>query len=372
MCFRMKNLLFLFVSIFFFISCSRNSDNVVLKPTDNTNSKGENIIFMIGDGMGLAQISAARTVNDDELNILRCKHIGLISTRAADEYVTDSGASTTAFACGKKANFYTLGVDIDGNPLTNIFEIIKPLGFLTGLITTDKITSASTGAFYAHQSDRFQYELIALDLLNKEINFFVGGGRDEFANRSDSLNLIDSLIAENYQVVSALSQIQGDKNVAGLLYDGEPPKISEGRGDVLSNSLIIALERLSGNGPGFFIMAEGAQIDWAGHDNDQEYLLDEMADFDKAVGVALDFAEQDGNTLVVILADHETGGYALVDGDATSNSVVGQFVIDQHTGVMVPVFAYGPGAEEFIGTYENNEVFYKFLDFLDINDNPLK
>ena len=362
----MKHYVFLLLTFILFISCQRNNDNVELKPVDNDNSNGKNIIFLIGDGMGLAQISAARTVNDNYLNILRCKSIGFVSTSAADKYVTDSGASGTAYTCGQKVNFYTIGIDTQGNPLTDIFEIISPLGYSTGLITTDRITGATPAAFYAHQPDRFKFELIALDILNKGIDFFIGGGRDNFNNRSDSLNLIDSLVAENYQVVSALSQIQGEKKVAGLLYDGEPPKISEGRGNVLSDALSIAIDRLSENKTGFFIMAEGAQIDWAGHDNDQDYLLDEMADFDKAVGIALDFAGQDGNTLVVILADHETGGYALVDGNVENNTVVGGFVSNQHTGTMVPVFTYGPGAEYFTGTYENYKVFHKFLNYLGI------
>ncbi len=316
--------------------------------------------------MGLAQISAARTVNGNYLNMLRCTNIGLVSTSAADKYVTDSGASGTAYACGEKTGFYTLGVDVDGNPITNIFEIIEPSGYATGLITTDRITGATPGAFYAHQTDRFQLELIALDILNKGIDFFAGGGKENFNMRTDSLNLIDSLYSEGYQVVSSLNEIQGDKKVAALLYDGEPPKVSEGRADMLSDALSLALNRLSENETGFFIMAEGAQIDWACHDNNQEYLLSETADFDKAVGVALDFAEQDGNTLVVILADHETGGFALVDGDVENNTVVGEFVSNQHTGTMVPVFAYGPGAENFSGTYENKEVFYKFLDYFGI------
>ena len=362
----MKNFVFIFIAVILFSSCQRNNDNVELSPVENNNSNGKNIIFLIGDGMGLAQISAARTVNGNYLNILRCTDIGLVSTSAADKYVTDSGASGTAYACGEKTNFYTLGVDVDGNPLTDIFEIIEPLGYSTGLITTDRITGATPGAFYAHQTDRFKFELIALDILNKGIDFFAGGGKENFNMRADSLNLLDSLYSEGYQVVSSLSQIQGDKKVAALLYDGEPPKMSEGRGNMLSDALNIALNRLSENKTGFFIMAEGAQIDWACHDNDQEYLLNEMADFDKAVGVALDFAEQYGNTLVVILADHETGGYALVDGNVENNTVVGEFVINQHTGTMIPVFAYGPGAENFTGTFENNEVFYKFLDYFGI------
>ena len=114
-------------------------------------------------------------------------------------------------------------------------------------------------------------------------------------------------------------------------------------------------------------MVEGAQIDWAGEENDQDYLMAEMLDFDRAVGRALDFAEADGNTLVIITGDHETGGYALTDGNLAENTVQGQFITWLHTGAMVPVFAYGPGEEEFAGFYENTALFAKFLDFFGLD-----
>lgn len=114
----------------------------------------KNIILLIGDGMALSQISAARTVAGNQLNMLRCDYIGIQSTHAADKYVTDSGASATAMACGEKTNYYTIGVDTDGNPLTSIIELAEANGMSTGIMTTSTIVHATPAAFFAHQNDR--------------------------------------------------------------------------------------------------------------------------------------------------------------------------------------------------------------------------
>jgi alkaline phosphatase len=353
---------YIFTSLFvlILISCTKRDDQVNMKPPDDVNSvQKKNIILMIGDGMGLSQITAARTVNNDQLNMLRCNYIGIQSTHAADEYVTDSGASATAMACGEKTNYYTLGVDVNGDPLTSIIEIAEANGMATGLITTSTIVHATPAGFFAHHTDRFAYEDIALQLINKNINFFMGGGQLYFDQRTDGLNLIDSLLVKNYEVVQNLDQVSGDKKTAVFIANNHPTRYAWGRGDVLGNSLELALSMFKNEEKGFFIMVEGAQIDWACDENDQDYLIAEMLDFDRAVGKAIDFAENDGNTLVIITGDHETGGYSLLDGDRTNNTVEGDFITDHHTGSMVPVFACGEGAKEFIGVYENTEIFYK-------------
>ena len=347
-----------------FISCNKPADNVNPEPVEEVEQgQHKNIILMIGDGMGLAQITATRTVNNGNLNIFRSQYIGIQSTHSADEYVTDSGASGTAISCGQKTNHYTVGVDINGNPLNSILEMAENNGLSTGLLTTSHIAHATPAAFYAHNTDRFDYESIAYELISKNVDFFMGGGQKYFDQRTDQLNLIDSLIARKYQVANNLSQISGDKKVAVLISDDHPPKYTEGRGDVLPNAVEVALNRLKTNENGFFMMVEGAQIDWACEENDQEYLIAEMLDFDRAVGKAIDFAEADGNTLVIITGDHETGGYALLDGDVSANTVEGGFITWLHTASMVPLFAYGPGAEKFIGVYENTAIFDKCIDY---------
>jgi len=347
-----------------FFSCTKSGDNVRLDPVNVIGTgQGKNIILLIGDGMGLGQITAARTVNGGDLNIFRCGITGIQSTHSADKYVTDSGASATAISCGQKTNNYTLGLDKSGNMLETILELAEINGLSTGLITTSEIVHATPAAFYAHQSNRYKYEDIALELIGKGVDFFAGGGKKYFSQRTDSLNLIDSLVLKGYEVADNLNLSGTSKMSAVFIAEDMPLKYLEGRGEVLSEAVWIAVNRLKNNEKGFFMMVEGAQIDWAGEENDQAYLMAEMLDFDRAVGKAMDFAEVDGNTLVVVTGDHETAGFALLGGDITNNTVQGGFMTWLHTGMMVPVFAYGPGAEEFIGVYENTAFYYKFLKF---------
>ena len=356
----MVKYIFIVLSVFIFLSCSKTKEEGYIKPIENESSdQPKNIILLIGDGMALSQITAARTVSNKQLNMLRCDYIGIQSTHAADKYVTDSGASATAMACGKKTKYYTIGVDVDGTPLTSIIELAESNGLYTGIMTTSTIVHATPAAFYAHHTDRFAYEDMALQLTYQNVDFFMGGGKLYFDQRSDGLNLIDSLLAKNYEVVDSLDQVSGDKKTAVFIANNNPGRYTWGRGDVLGNSLDIAIDMFRNKEKGFFIMVEGAQIDWAGDENDQNYLMAEMLDFDRAVGKAIDFAEEDGNTLVIITGDHETGGFSLLDGDEANNNVEGGFLTTQHTGSMVPVFAFGSGAKEFIGVYENSEIFYK-------------
>ncbi len=361
---KIKKLTPIILVTLFLFSCGKKDDNVQMKPVvkEDTGSR-KNIILLIGDGMGLTQITGARTMNGGNLNIFRCRTIGLQSTHAADKYVTDSGAAATAMACGQKTNYYWLGMDPDENPLTSIVVMAEENGLSTGLITTSEITHATPAAFYAHQVDRFQYEAIAMELIHKGVDFFMGGGKNHFNQRTDGLNLIDSLLLMDYQVTDDLTLISGAKKAAVFIAEASPVTYLQGRGDVLPNAVTIAVNRLSQNKKGFFLMVEGAQIDWAGEGNDQDYLMAEMLDFDRAVGRALDFAEADGNTLVIVTGDHETGGFALTDGSVTENSIQGQFVTWLHTGTMIPVFAIGPESEEFMGVYENTALFYKFLNY---------
>lgn len=364
---KLSTYIFFLTFIIISLSCSKNSDNLpITKVEPETTGKQKNIILMIGDGMGLAQISAARTVNGGHLHMLSGKTVGVQSTHAADKYVTDSGASATAMSCGQKTNYYSVGVDVDGNPLENIVDIIQKKHLQTGLVTTSSITHATPAAFYAHQVDRFQYEAIALELVNTKIDFFAGGGRQRFNQRTDGINLLDSLTADGYKVCQELNEVDLNKKNAVFIADGHPVRFSEGRGDFLPQATSKALEFLGKSEEGFFLMIEGAQIDWACEENNQAYLLDEMLDFDKAVGIALNFAKNDGNTVVVVTGDHETGGYALLDGDVFGQTVDGQFLTFMHTGTMVPVFSFGVGEEMFSGMYENTAFFTKFLDFYNL------
>ena len=193
---------------------------------------------------------------------------------------------------------------------------------------------------------------------------FVGGGLDHFNKRDDGADLIPALRSSGYQTIFSLEDLQkvGHGKVAGLLYPGTPPSVAEGRGNMLPVAVAKAIELLAKDDDGFFLLVEGSQIDWGGHDKDTDYVLEELLDFDRAVGVALDFARSDGNTLVIVTADHETGGMSLVGGDVESGSVEPVYSTSDHTGVMVPVFSFGPGAGAFKGIFENTDLFYKMME----------
>lgn len=322
-----------------------------------------NIVFMIGDGMGLATVFAAMSVSDHPLNIERCDIVGLQKTFSSDTYITDSAAAGTALATGNKTNNGVIGMDPQGIQVKSILEIAEEHGLSTGLISTSSITHATPASFIAHQPSRGSYEDIALDFLKTDIDVFIGGGIEHFSKRKDKLNLLDSLIFRGYEVDTLLSTIlkSSSSKLAGLTAPVHNPYRLNGRGDMLPASSQKAIEILNKNPKGFFLMIEGSQIDWAGHANCADTLIDETLDFDKAVGKVLDFAQKEGHTLVIISADHETGGVTIVDGDRQSHLVKLNFSSKDHTAVMVPVYAYGPGAEEFTGIYDNTEIFQKIL-----------
>jgi len=320
----------------------------------------KNIIFLIGDGMGVSQIYAGLTANRGHLNLERIKVIGFHKNQASNNYVTDSAAGATAFATGKQTYNGAIGLDSLRVPATTLLEMAEQKGLATGLVSTCDITDATPSSFIAHQLMRSMHEEIAGDFLKTDIDVVIGGGRKYFEKRIDGLNLLDTLRKKGYQVHSdlALDGVSKGKLVA-LYADENPIKVMEGRGDALLYSAKKSLEIVSQNKKGFFVMIEGSQIDWGGHANDTDYIITEMVDFDKSIGFALDFAEKNKETLVVITADHETGGFALMGGNMKTGEVKGAFTTKGHTGQMIPVFAFGPGAEAFSGIYNNYDIYTK-------------
>ena len=355
---KISNLLSLFILVVAFVSCG-----ITEKLSNKSSARIKNVILMIGDGMGLPDVYAAMTVSDKPLNIQRCNTIGLQTTYSADNYITDSGAAGTALATGNKTKNGAIGVDSQGYRVKSILEIAEEHGLATGLVSTSSITDATPAAFIAHQLSRTSYEAIALDFLKTDIDVFIGGGYDDFGRRADKLNLLDSLRFKGYEVDTTMDMVMksNSRKLAGLTAPFNNPVRLKGRGDMLPESTSKAVEILSKNKKGFFLMVEGSEIDKVAHQNVADTLIDETLDFDKAVGVALDFAKKDGHTLVVITADHETGGVTIIGGDRKSHTVKLNFSTKGHSAVIVPVYAYGVGAEEFMGIFDNTEIFKKIL-----------
>lgn len=326
----------------------------------------KNIILMIGDGMGITQITAGMYLNGNKLNLEEFKFIGLQKSYSSSNLVTDSGAAATAFACGKKTYNGAIGVDKKGKSSSSILEEAAQNRLSTGLVVTSSITHATPASFYAHQKRREMMEEIAADLTKAEgLDFFVGGGKKYFDQRKDQQNLIEKLKQNGFAISTfldkdfkSLEAIDPGKKFGYFSADGEPLPLSQGR-DYLVPASRSALDFLSKNGEkGFFLVIEGSQIDWGGFANDSKYITSEMIDFDNAIGAALDFAKQDGQTLVIVTADHETGGYA-INPTSTMDTIVAAFTTKDPTGLLLPVFAWGPGEELFCGVYENTAIYDK-------------
>jgi alkaline phosphatase len=339
-----------------------------LPPPENATAR--NIIFLIGDGMGLGHISAALYANDNSLNLEQFTHIGFQKTYSANDLITDSAAGATAFACGVKTYNGAIGLTADSAACETILEELQEQGYATGLIATATIVHATPAAFAAHQPIRVFYEEIAEDLAASGIDYLVGGGKRYFDRREkDERDLIREMEGKNYYVTNYLEHELKDlvpSPMSRFCYfaaDKHPLTKAAGR-DYLPRAVSMGVSYLGRrSSTGFFLMAEGSMIDWGGHSNDGGLVIEETKDFDRAVKEALNFARRDGETLVIVTADHESGGMALNPG-SSFESVNASFTTNGHTAAMVPVFAYGPGAELFEGIYENTEIYYKMRQAL--------
>lgn len=324
----------------------------------------KNVIFLIGDGMGLVQVSAAMLDAPHPLALERATYTGFQKTASASNKVTDSAAAATALATGVKTYNGAIGVGPDTLRLISILERAASAGLSTGLVATSRITHATPASFIAHQPSRKLEEAIAADFLDTGITCFIGGGRELFERRADGRDLSDELRAEGIRVVYTMDELAGvdSGRVAGLMHEGHLPRIARGRDpEYLPDASNKAFDLLSRNDNGFFVLIEGSQIDGGGHGNDMEAIVTELLDFDRAVGAAFDFADTHPGTLVVVTADHETGGLTI---PASGRGVYPHFSTGSHTGTMVPVYAYGAGAERFTGIMENTEIPTRMKELL--------
>jgi len=367
----MSRYLSLIIIVFFiFISCNKYIPPQPPNFNSVTNAKPKNIILMIGDGMGISQITAGMYINGNKLHLERIKTIGLHKSYSSDNLVTDSAAGATAFASGIKTYNGAIGVTADTIPVETILEQAKKKNMATGLVATSTIVHATPASFFAHVKSRKMYDDIAEAFLKGDVDFFVGGGLKYFTNREkDDRNIMEELEAKGYQMSSYFDRnfksvkIDPTKKFGYLTSSSDPLTVEQGRKylTAASEKAIDYLDQKSDDG--FFLMIEGSQIDWGGHANNTDYIINEMIDFDKAIGKVLDFVEKDRETLLIITADHETGGFALNIG-STMDTIKGAFTSDYHTAALIPVFAKGPGSELFNGIYENTAIYDKMNQLL--------
>ncbi len=323
-----------------------------------------NIILLIGDGMGVTQLSAGKVVNG-HLNMERFKHLGLLTTFSNNNFITDSAAAATAMATGYKTDNGVLSLSPEGKPFKTIIEYAQEGNKATGLVATSSITHATPAAFAVHVSSRKKHLLIAEQLAQSGIDVLLGGGWGYFvpsttsgSKRWDNKNLFAQLAttATVIQTAEEFNTLGNVNALVGLFAVKHLPKVAK-RQPTLAAMTKKALSILAKNNNGFFLMVEGSQIDWGGHANDQDYMISELIDFDQAVGVALDFAQSHPDTLVIATSDHETGGFAIHEGSIKQQGISdSKFTRDNHTATMVPVFAYGARASDFSGISDNTQI----------------
>ena len=344
---------------------------ITLTAAASDSKKPKNLILFIGDGMGVAQVYSAMTSSGFIMTFPAFPVTGFSITYSNNRYITDSGAGATALSTGEKTNNGMIATRPDSTKLTTIMELAKSKGMSSGVISTSQVTDATPASFIAHNASRGSQEDIATWFLDGTADVFIGGGKDYFTNRTDSADLTVALKKMGYDVVYTLADLQKSKSgkLAGLMADLGMPSIKGGRDtNFLADATSKAIEILSGNPNGFILMVEGSEIDWAAHGNDFEGVVDETMDMDRAVKVAYEYAKRSKNTVIVVTADHETGGLSLTGGDITERKATGTFSTKGHTAVMVPVFAFGPGAGAFSGVQQNTELYSDFVRLLSLGE----
>lgn len=320
------------------------------------NAKIKNVIVLIGDGMGLEQISTGWVLNGGHLNLDNFPVAGYSRTWVSDRLVTDSSAGGTAISSGIKTKYGYIGVDDNGAPVESILHYAQSKGMKTGVTVTCRINDSTPADFVCHSTDRHEEEAIAAQYVGCGVDFLSGGGLKFWKERSDGRDLVSEMQALGYTFVDDLEGIRsfkGDKFL-GLFAPLDMDPVLD-RGPILRESARKAIEVLD-NRKGFFLMIEGSQIDDWAHRNKVGHMAEELFEFDKIIGDVLEFAQKDGHTLVIVTADHATGGLTLIDGSLEDRSVKVHFSTKGHNGIIVPVFAYGPHAEDFVGVYENTEL----------------
>lgn len=336
--------------------------------------KPVNVIFMIGDGMGVSQVTSAFYFGEGKPNFQNFKYVGLSETSSTSDRVTDSAAGATALSTGQKTYKRAIGVDKDSLAIPTILEQLQDQGYKTGLVCLTSITHATPAAYYAHVKDRDLQEDIALDFIKSDVDFAAGGGLKFFSARKDKKNLLKDLIKKDYRIdtVSLSKPVSGKRNLYLMAQDELPNKV-QGRKDFLPDATQMALDFLSQKKQPFFLMVEGSFIDWGGHATNAEMMVKEVIDFDKTIGVVMNFIKKNPNTLLIVTADHETGGASIgkfMEKEASGKSkevkdkVQVNFIDGQHTAALVPVFAMGKGEELFSGVYPNNTIYHKLVEAL--------
>lgn len=317
------------------------------------------IIFFLGDGVGTAYWSALKFAREGAA-IEEFPVVALVDTRSSSHKVTDSAAGATVYATGVRTYNGAIGVGPDSLPLRTVVEVAEARGMATGLVATSTITHATPASFAAHVVSRRMEPEIARQMARQGIDVILGGGRTYFDGTAEGASDLLPDLRRSYVYVddaASLRSLDLDTVPAllGLFAEKGMPPATQGRSSTLAEMTRAALEIVRRNPNGFFLLVEASQPDWRGHANEAfEEVVAEMLDYDDAIRVALEFQSRHPETLIVLTADHETGGLAIQQ--TRDGQLLAKYTTTGHTGSMIPLFAKGPGAERFGGVKENYRV----------------
>ena len=317
-----------------------------------------NVILMIGDGMGLEQVSCAWVLNHGKLNLDNFTSIGLSRTYCTNELITDSGAGGTALAIGQKTGYSHVGTAADSTDVPSVLVKAQQLGKKTGVVVTCHFADATPCDFCCHNEYRYNQDDLIADYAECGVDYLSGGGLDWFTvNRKDGRDITMAMAEAGYTVALTEEELMAaELPVIGILAPDNLPVAME-RGDLYRHMVARGLDILSreSGDKGFVMMLEGACIDDWLHGNDIEKAMEELLDFDRTIGDVLTWAAADGHTLVVVTADHNTGALTLQDGNLEEGRIGVAFGNESHNGIAVPFYAWGPGSDAFTGIRENGE-----------------
>lgn len=317
------------------------------------------IVLMIGDGMGQGSVAAAR-IRAGELAMEALPVRGFLRTASTSHDVTDSGAAATALATGVRTYNGAIGVGPDRVPRLTVLEAAEGRGMATGLIATSALTHATPAAFAAHVPSRTMQMDIATQMASSGVDVLLGGGRRYFqsATRPDAVDLIERFRARGCalrDVADPLLRPLDASCLVGFFADDAMPPVTNPRTPALAEMAVSALDVLRKDVDGFFLMIEGSQIDWAGHANAGDLHVAETLEFDAAVRAVRAVLKDRPNTVVIVTADHETGGLSAEPGPGPGE-VIYRWTTGDHTAALVPLFAEGPSTERLSGTHSVDSV----------------
>ncbi|MEZ7883848.1 MAG: alkaline phosphatase [Bacteroidales bacterium] len=401
-----KFLLFAASMLIIFLSAQGNTNQSSSKKATHP----KYVFLFIGDGMGLSHVSMAEAylstqkgqISNESISFTRFPVIGLVTTYSANSYITCSSAAGTAMSTGTKTNNYMLGVDPKGNKLRSISYKIHEKGIPVGIASSATIDHATPGAFYASSTSRTNYYEIAEQLPKTGFEFFGGGGFVQpKGEKGDQQNIYELISKAGYKIIRGQENLknktQKDK-VVFLQREGKegdlPYALDRKPGDLSLKEVVAAgIEHLYGN-KGFFMMAEGGKIDWAAHSNDGKADILEVLDFADAIEVAYQFyLKHPEETLIIVTADHETGGVSLgrekgytlslkeldpqtrsIDSNKSQKEQIKElnnkanigWTTTSHSGTMVPIYSIGAGSQEFSGRMDNTDIPRKITKLLNV------